>query len=444
MKLNKIFFATIASVALMFAACEQPDGPQGPVIDDGQDTTQVVPGDNWEIPADANVPAEAITVAEARAICEKLESGATTGTKYYVKGFVKKLHSKHTQETIAQYGNGQFYMVDEKGAADDFIAYQVYGLNGQKLVSVDQVAVGDYVVVYGELTNYNGTYETVGKGAAYIYYSSNPKIGEAGGNTPGDQPGEKPEGTVGDGTEANPLTVADVLTLNNTKTGNYFVKGVIVGQVAGGATGMSETTAEFAAPFTDKDGTNTNILIADAAGAAFAEVIPVQLPAGHLREALNLIAHAENLGKEVVIYGSLEKYFGKPGVKTITRAFIDGKEIVLEIGDEPTATPATIAEFIAAPVNSTAEGTYYELTGTVKNITNTTYGNFDLCNATDTVYVYGLTKTYLPLVSATKANNDKSFATIGLNDGDNITIRGVRADYNGKVEVLGAYFVKKD
>ena len=39
------------------------------------------------------------------------------------------------------------------------------------------VAVGDFVVVYGELTNYNGTYETTGKGSAYIWNSTNSLIG---------------------------------------------------------------------------------------------------------------------------------------------------------------------------------------------------------------------------------------------------------------------------
>jgi hypothetical protein len=41
------------------------------------------------------------------------------------------------------------------------------------------VAVGDFVVVYGELTNYMGnTYETVGKGAAHVWKSTNPLMVE--------------------------------------------------------------------------------------------------------------------------------------------------------------------------------------------------------------------------------------------------------------------------
>lgn len=125
-----------------------------------------------------NIPAEAIDVLQAREICAGLASGATSGTKYYVMGYVKKIHNKHA-DGVANYGNAQFYMENVKGAnsEEDFLAYQVYGLNGEKITDPNVVAVGDFVVVYGELTNYMGnTYETVGKGAAYIWNSTNSLI----------------------------------------------------------------------------------------------------------------------------------------------------------------------------------------------------------------------------------------------------------------------------
>ena len=127
-----------------------------------------------------NVPAEALTVAQAREICAALESGSTSGTKYYVMGFVKKLHNNHASG-VSGYGNAQFYMEEEKGAnsSQDFMAFQVYGLDGTKLTDPNAVAVGDFVVIYGELTNYNGTYETVGKGAAHIWKSTNPLLAPA-------------------------------------------------------------------------------------------------------------------------------------------------------------------------------------------------------------------------------------------------------------------------
>ena len=144
-----------------------------PEPEDPKETELVIPDEakSW------NIPAEAIDVLQAREICAGLASGATTGTKYYVMGYVKKLHAKH-ESGVSDYGNAQFFMENVKGAnsSEDFMAYQVYGLNGEKITDPNVVAVGDFVVVYGELTNYNGTYETVGKGAAYIWNSTNPLI----------------------------------------------------------------------------------------------------------------------------------------------------------------------------------------------------------------------------------------------------------------------------
>ena len=93
-------------------------------------------------------------------------------------GYVKKLHNNH-ESGVTGYGNATFYMENVNGAnsEEDFLAFQVYGLNGEKISDPNVVAVGDFVVVYGELTNYMGnTYETVGKGAAYIWNSTNPLI----------------------------------------------------------------------------------------------------------------------------------------------------------------------------------------------------------------------------------------------------------------------------
>ncbi len=325
-------------------------------------------------------------------------------------------------------------MEDVKGAnsTDDFLAYQVYGPNGTKLTNVDQVAVGDFVVLYGKITNFQNTYETVGNGAAYIWKSTNPLIS---GST------VDPAELTGDGTRTNPYTATDVISLNNTKTGECWVKAYIVGQIPG----MAIKNAEFAAPFTpssDSTTYNTNIIIATSATETdYTKCVAVQLPTGTLRTALNLPENPGNLGKEVLLYGSLEKYFGQAGIKSISYAELDGNKIGIDPDVEqvePEAKVATVAEFIAAPESTTD---YYELTGTIGGSINTTYGNFDLTDATGTVYVYGLTKSFIA-VGSTK--NDNSYASLGLAAGDNITIRGFRGSCQGKIEVMGAYFVKKN
>ena len=339
----------------------------------GGTTPPVNPGQTTiEIPAEAqgwNIPAEAIDVLQARAICAALESGATTGTKYYVMGYVKKIHSKHA-DGVSGYGNAQFYMENVKGANsdEDFLAFQVYGLNGQKITDPNAVAVGDFVVVYGELTNYMGdTYETVGKGAAYIWNSTNSLL--AGGNT---NPPTPPTNLVGDGTADNPYTVDDVLALNNTSKGPHYVKGFIIGQVNGASISSGlDTEAPFVGSTYD-DGSvatqGTNLMIAGVAGDT-TKMVAVQLPAGALRDEFNLVEHPEMLGAEVLICGSLEKYFGVAGIKSptsITLLSEVGPSNVVNVKDLPYAEAYyyeadNVYEFMLYNIDEAAEELLYPI-----------------------------------------------------------------------------------
>lgn len=99
-------------------------------------------------------------------------ANAGVGVNVYVGGTVSQIANRGTFTT--QYGNGSFYLSTDgtyhNDKSLDFEAYQVYWLGNRKWVETDpQVAVGDNVVVYGPLTIYNGTAETKGRGAAYIY-----------------------------------------------------------------------------------------------------------------------------------------------------------------------------------------------------------------------------------------------------------------------------------
>lgn len=264
-----------------------------------------------------NIPDEAIDVLKAREICAGLASGATTGTKYYVMGYVKKLDAKYHVSGIQGYGNATFYMENVKGAnsMDDFEAFQVYGPNAQKITDTTAVAVGDFVVVYGELTNYNGTvYETVGKGQAYIWKSTNPLLNNS---TP-----PTPPTLVGEGTVENPYTVEDVLALNNSGETAKYVKGYIVGQVNGKSVAQGLDTV---APFEGDDGKayHTNLVIASAMGET-KNFVPVQLPSGDLRKAFNLVENPDMLGMEVLICGDLMAYFGTSGIKNPTSIEVIG------------------------------------------------------------------------------------------------------------------------
>ena len=246
MKLTTRFSTLMFTIALMcLAACEmsippflptdRPDNGEVPVVD-----TEAPDTIGW------NIPAEAITVAEAREICAGLASGEKTTTKYYVMGYVKKLHSKHA-DGVANFGNAQFYMEDVKGAnsSDDFMAYQVYGVNNQKITNVDAVLVGDFVIIYGPLTNYNGTYETTGQGSAHIWKSTNPLLaGE-------DKPAEPEELVIPEEAKAwnIPAEAIDVikareicmsLAAGDSTDQKYYVMGYVKNLHNNHATGVAE------------------------------------------------------------------------------------------------------------------------------------------------------------------------------------------------------------
>ncbi len=109
---------------------------------------------------------------------------------------------------------------------------------------------------------------------------------------------------------------------------------------------------------------------------------------------------------------------------------------------EPTV--ATVAEFLAAAVNSEV---YYKLTGEIVSIANTEYGNLTIKDETGEVYIYGLTAekyseyVYNESRDSWSWTNDKSFSTLDLKVGDVLTLVGTRAVYRESPQVGGAYYV---
>ena len=118
----------------------------------------------------------------------------------------------------------------------------------------------------------------------------------------------------GAGSEESPYTVADVVALNNPADKPVaWVEGYIVGSAPGKA--ASSYVTEHGA-----GASATNLFIADSADQTdYNKCLPVQLPAGAVRDALNLQANPDNLGKKVKLSGTLEKYFGLPGLKSVSQ-----------------------------------------------------------------------------------------------------------------------------
>ena len=351
---------------------------------------------------------------EAKAVSVKdfLAAAESTTDWYQLSGTVKNLKDGD------QFGN--FDIEDGTGSV------YVYGLLSEKggekkkfqeLVAAKGIANGKKITIIGNRGAYNGTPQV-----ANAYFV---KV-EDGGDTPTPATGE------GDGTEANPYNVTAALA-KGEQAGAY-VKAFIVGYVDGQ---VYAEGVRFSADATVK----SNVLIAaspDETDAA--KCMPVQLPNGDIRTKLNLQDNPSNDKKEVLLYGDITKYFSVVGFKNTSYAVVDGNAAGTKPGggDTPSGDgikTVSIADFNAAPESDTQ---WYQLTGTVKNLKdNDQYGNFDLEDATGSVYVYGL----LSEKGGEKKKFQELVAAKGIANGSKITIIGLRSSYNGTVQVKNAYFV---
>ena len=228
MKRN-IYLLVTALVAMTLVSCEEKSAYPNP----GDITLDSIPAvvlpDPTPDPEGVTIPDGTLNVYQARDTCAKLADGATTAVKYYVKGWVCSLDAKNA-DGIENYGNATFYIAATNDGQSDkfsFEAYQVYGKDGKKFVSVDQVKVGDFVIIYGKLTNFKGTAETEGKGAAYVYYSSNPNFDpkeDPSKITPDPEGADVPEGTIN---VYEARHISDSIGSGKTTSGEYYIKGWI-------------------------------------------------------------------------------------------------------------------------------------------------------------------------------------------------------------------------
>ena len=413
--MKKIYFSmmALAIAAFTFTSCEDVPEPYNNPYD------QIKPSEPEVViePAGSGTAEDPYNVA---AIIEQTASLAdgeffNNSENVYVTGVVVE-----TKEVSAQYGNATYYIADNAKSADRFYVYRGKLLDGASVAAETDLEVGDSVTVCGKIKNYKGTLEF--DQGNYLTYIKKSDGSEQSGGGSGSGSGE------GKGTADSPYNVTAAIAAASG-TGVY-VKGFIVGSIDGKATTDAKFSAETATP--------SNVLIAVSADETdITKCMPVQLPTGAVRTALNLVDNAGNYKKEVTLYGNIEKYFSVTGLKTVTYAILDGTEIGTKPdggstgGDEIKAV--TVAEFNAAPESTNV---WYKLTGTIKNLKDgDLYGNFDIEDATGSVYVYGLL--------AEKGGEKKKFQELvtkyGLANGSKITIIGNRGSYNDKIEVVNAY-----
>ena len=365
------------------------------------------------------------TIAGVIAFVEDLGADVNSPEKVYVKGKVSAI----SEAFSAQYGNGSFTISDDgTTAADQFTAYRVLYLGNRKWKEGDtQIKVGDDVILFGNVVNYKGNTPETQQNNAFLF-SLNGK--DEGGDEIGGETGE-PEGS---GTLEDPFNVAAAIdavkdltwTSNDTydKVGPFYVKGKV-----------GSVKEEFSAQY----GNGTFTLVDEDSSAEFTAYRVLYLGNRKWKEGDTQVKE----GDEVIVYAELMNYRNNTPETVSNSGYLYSLNGTTEGGNDNPNPPAgdvktvTIQEFLAAAESDTQQ---YQLTGTIGGSINSIYGNFDLTDETGTVYVYGLTATNLGY----GAKNDQSYASLGLKEGDNITIIGYRGSYNGKDEVVYAYFVKKN
>ena len=418
----------------------------------------------------------------------------TSNTEYqttddvYVKGKISRIAEKGTFTESGTFGNATFFISEDGEQSGEFQVYRVLYLGNKKYEEGQtDIKVGDEVIICGKLMNYRGNTPETEAGKAYVYSLN----GATGGDEP--DPGEEiVEATVAEAIAAEKdaklkvgpavvvaasdagflmeqdgamiyvyrgkASVGDNVTVQATKAEYSGAPQLSDPEVTVNSTGTEVTYPEpkdITATFDSYSSQTREYVTYKGTLAISGNYYNVTVDGaevkGSVLKPLNNVTSLD--GKEVVITGYyLYHTTTKAGDKylyviTTDIKATDGTEPGGEEpgGDEPGESEeikaVSIAEFLAAEDSKTQP---YKLTGKVGKIVNSTYGNFDLTDATGTVYVYGLVAKDLGGYGPNKAN-DKSFASIGIKEGDEITIIGYREtftdDSGSKDEVVGSYYV---
>ncbi len=127
-------------------------------------------------------------------------------------------------------------------------------------------------------------------------------------------------------------------------------------------------------------------------------------------------------GDIVTVVGPKASYNNVAQLKNVT---IESHKAVADI---------TVADFVAKDDDSSV---YYRIKGTVSGVKDTDkYGNVYVADETGSVYVYGIVPGW--------GGAKKQFQSLGIKDGDIITIVGTVGSYQDTKQVANAFFVAKE
>ena len=389
---------------------------------------QTIDLDNVEAPQPSE--AKKVTVAEFLAAAED-------STLYELTGEI-------TNVTNTTYGN--FYLKDATG---EVLIYGLCSPSGeQKYWAESGAKVGDTITVQTVRTSYNGTPQ--GKDAIFVSL-----VPGEGGQTPSPEPAEGPYASdapfvCSTDDSTNAVYSLGATTINgNAATGFKLGKGKQTGLFKSAAVGVSGDKYLNLYAVAWKGGNAKLYFRVDGGATQTLTLAPNDGASNNAPYTALTLAASDHYSVKLsgLTASSTIEFSTDPNFEltsadatiSYARAIVCGVKLTDEPinpedggndtpAPEPGVVKATVAEFLAAAEDSTI----YELTGEITNVTNTTYGNFYLKDATGEVLIYGL---------CSPTGEQQYWAESGAKVGDTITVQTVRTSYNGTPQGKNAIFV---
>lgn len=453
----------VALTAMTFTACEDVPNPY-----DVPGTGSNVPG-VAEIPGGAGegmTPEDPYNAIAAINFGNQLQQGQTSDWRF-IKGKVSKIKEQFT----TQYGNATFYISVDGSHGNAFYVYRVNYLANKKFATGDpELKEGDEVLINAKITNYNGTIET-SQGSGFVLEHNG--VNRGGAVYPSDATTDPttPTGvnllTNGDfesWTDGQPdhwktTSTASNATLTQSTDAHGGSYSVSVGfkSTANQRLAHEEITLKpgtytfsFYAKSTTKNDSQTRAGYVDVVNGTAQNYNYDKNYVSLNDTEWTLVSTTFTLSAETTV-ALVVMNPKNSNYATAQNILVDDATLVTADGGladgsnptpdpDPTPDPADVQTVTVAEFNAAAESTsvWYQLTGTISNLKDgDIYGNFDLTDETGSVYVYG--------VLSEKGGAKKLFQDLvaqhGITNGTTITIIGNRGSYQGKIEVMNAYFV---
>lgn len=355
------------------------------------------------------------------------------GDTYKVKGTMTKLSNTTYGNWYINDGTGEVYVygtLDANGSTQNFSSLKL--------------EEGDEVTIQGPKTTYNGTVELVNV-TVLSYTKSLVKVDSVKNETLPKEGGEfKAYLTVkGDGVTVD-IPEADQEWLSMTGIVTEGTSAVVTFKAKANAGGARTSTISFTSTKNGQTSTVTSELAQEGS------IIECSIDDFNKAEKGSTIyrltgvitkvagsaygnVYIKDATGETYVYGIGSKGdFEKNGLKVGDIVTLTGvKDEYKGVGQMKSATleashvvtPVTVEEFLAKEDN---DDVYYMLTGKVANIKSAQYGNYDLVDATGSVYIYGTLAGW--------GGASKQFESFGITEGDQISVITIKTSYKGTAQ----------